>query len=92
MVIVSFCVLLFVVRPLVMCPFLHEQNTNKPPTTRWKFWDWVEEQFNDNDTSLTLGFTSLAPCKLVKVSGRGEVVKKQPESLGVYRSVDKSMC
>ena len=69
---------------------INQQNTNKPPMTHWKYWDG--EQDNDNDTSLTLEFTSLAPCKLVKVSGRGDVVKKQPESLGVYRSVDKSVC
>merc|ERR1711953_429220 len=64
-------------------PLINQQNTTRPPMTHWKYWDG--EQDNDNDTSLTLEFTALSPCKLVKVSGRGEVVKKQPDSLGVYR-------
>ena len=39
-----------------------------------------------NDTSLTLEFTSLSPCKLVRVAGNQEdVVEKVGSSLGDYR-------
>ena len=56
------------------------------PTGTWEHWDG--EKWRDNDTSLTLTFTTLSPCKMVRVTGRGDVVEKQPESLGDYRSVN----
>jgi len=51
-------------------------------TTGWEYWDG--KKWN-NDTSLTLEFTSLSPCKLVRVSGYGDVVRRQGSSLGDYR-------
>ena len=60
------------------------QDTPLPPTDQWLFWDG--EKRNDGDTSLTLEFTALSPCQLVRVAGEGDVVKKQGNSLGDYRS------
>ena len=60
------------------------QNTNKPPSTQWDYWGGGK--YNDDDTSLTLEFTSLSPCKLVRVAGEGEVVEKRGSELGDYRS------
>ena len=51
--------------------------------TGWLYFDG--ENQNSNDTSLTLEFTSLSPCQLVRVAGEGEVVKKQGDKLGDYR-------
>ena len=65
----------------------NNQNTNLPMTTNWLYvsradyeWDW-----RDNDRSLTLEFTSLSPCKLVRVAGNQDVVEKVGSSLGDYR-------
>ena len=59
------------------------QNTTLPIKTGWLWFDG--EKRNSNDTSLTLEFTSLSPCQLVRVAGGGEVVKKQWDKLGDYR-------
>ena len=45
---------------------------------------------SDDDTSLTLEFTTLSPCQLVRVEGEGDVVIEQPSCLGDYRSVQTS--
>jgi len=65
----------------------NNQNTNLPMTTNWLYvsradyeWDW-----RDNDRSLTLEFTSLSPCKLVRVAGNQDAVEKVGSSLGDYR-------
>ena len=63
------------------------QNTIKPPVDRWMF---SRGEYNDDDTSLTLEFTSLSPCQLVRVEGEGDVLKEQPDCLGDYRSVQTS--
>ena len=51
------------------------QDTQLPPTTNWEYvrggGGWT-----DDDTSLTLEFTSLSPCKLVRVAGEGDVVER----------------
>ena len=61
------------------------QNTNTPPSTQWKYGNG--NKFLDDDTSLTLEFTSLSPiCQLVRVAGEGAVVEKHGSSLGDYRS------
>ena len=57
-----------------------------PPIGTWLFSDG--KKYHNDDTSLTLTFTTLSPCKMVRVTGRGDVVEKQPESLGDYRSVN----
>ena len=61
------------------------QNTNKPPSTQWLYAK--DGKWYDNDTSLTLEFTTLSPiCQLVRVAGEGQVVEMQGSSLGDYRS------
>ena len=62
----------------------NSQNTNKPPSTQWEYAK--DGKYNDDDTSLTLEFTTLSPCKLVRVAGEGEVVEKRGSELGDYRS------
>jgi len=62
----------------------NSQNTSKPPSTQWEYWD--SEKWVADDTSLTLEFTTLSPiCKLVRVAGEGDVVEEQDLSLGDYR-------
>ena len=65
---------------------LNREDSNLPPTGTWEYWDGKKD--NDDDTSLTLTFTTLSPCKMVRVTGRGDVVEKRPDSLGDYRSVN----
>ena len=63
----------------------NSQNTNTPPSTQWEYWGGGK--YNDDDTSLTLEFTTLSPiCQLVRVAGEGEVVEKRGSELGDYRS------
>ena len=60
------------------------QDTQLPPT---RDWEYVKNgRWNDDDTSLTLEFTSLSPCQLVRVKGEGDVLQKKGSSLGDYRS------
>merc|ERR1711953_372215 len=59
------------------------QNTRLPPKRNWEYIK--NDGWTNDDTSLTLTFTTLSPCKMVRVTGRGDVVEKQPESLGDYR-------
>ena len=55
-----------------------------PPSTQRKYYD--RKKFLDNDTTLTLEFTTLSPiCQLVRVAGEGEVVEKRGSELGDYR-------
>ena len=61
------------------------QNTNTPPSTQWEYWNG--KKWNDVDTSLTLEFATISPCKLVRVAGEGDVVEKKGSALGDYRSV-----
>ena len=68
--------------PLSFFSFL--QTGFKPPADEWLYYDG--KKWNNNDTSLTLEFTSLSPCQLVRVEGEGDVVEKQGSRLGDYRS------
>ena len=61
----------------------NDKNTSLPMRTGWLYFDG--EKRNSNDTSLTLEFTSLSPCQLVRVAGEGEVVERQEDKLGDYR-------
>ena len=58
----------------------------QPPVEQWLYWDGDGKKQRDDDTSLSLEFTTLSPCKLVRVAGEGEVVEKRGSSLGDYRS------
>ena len=60
------------------------QDSPRPPYDQWSYYD--EKKWNNNDTSLTLEFTTLSPCQLVRVEGEGDVVEKQGSRLGDYRS------
>ena len=66
----------------------NKQNTDTPPSSQWLYWDRIKWGRNKwaVDTSLTLEFTSLSPCKLVRVAGEGDVVKEHGSKLGDYRS------
>ena len=62
---------------------MNYQDTPLPPTNQWLF---VERgTWNGDDTSLTLEFTALSPCQLVRVEGEGDVVGEQGNSMGDYR-------
>ena len=69
---------------------LNREDSHLPPTGTWEHWDGGK--WRDDDTSLTLTFTTLSPCKMVRVTGRGDVVEKhgskRSKSLGDYRSVN----
>ena len=64
---------------------LNYQSSPLPPIDDWYYWS-EDGEWTNNDPSLTLEFTSLSPCQLVRVAGKGGVVKKQSSSLGDYRS------
>ena len=68
----------------------NKQDSPLPPSGTWEFWSSsrIPKGWQDDDTSLTLTFTTLSPCKMVRVTGRGDVVEKQSGSLGDYRSVN----
>ena len=63
---------------------INYQDSPLPPSSHW--WYSNAKKYNDKDTSLTLEFTALSPCKLVRVAGEGDVVKEKRSSLGDYRS------
>ena len=52
-------------------------------TNNWLYND--EGKWINNDTSFKLEYTSIYPCQLVRVAGKGDVLKKQGDSLGDYR-------
>ena len=60
------------------------RDSPQPPMEQWLYSDGKKQ--NDNDPSLTLEFTTLSPCQLVRVAGEGEVVEEQQDCLGDYRS------
>ena len=49
---------------------VNPQNSFKPPYDQWLYWDG--NKFNANDTSLTLEFTTLSPCQLLRVEGKDD--------------------
>ena len=61
----------------------NDQNTSLPMTSNWLYSNG-KKWYND-DTSLTFEFTSLSPCKLVRVVGSESVVERVGSSLGDYR-------
>ena len=66
------------------------QNTTLPPigNTGWEYvaGDGAVVPWNNTDTSLTLKFTSLSPCPLVKVVLAGDAQRQQGLSFGHYWS------
>lgn len=65
----------------------NKQDSPFPPSGTWEFWSSsrIPKGWQDDDTSLTLTFFTLSPCKMVRVTGRGDVVEKQRSKLGDYR-------
>ena len=59
------------------------QDTQLPPKTGWEYAK--DGGWSEDDSSLRAEFTSLVPCKLVRMKGAGDVVEKQGDSLGDYR-------
>ena len=57
------------------------KDTSLPTSADWIYWD-DEKMQRDNDTSLTLEFTSLSPCQVVRVAGEDDVVEKVGDWLG----------
>ena len=66
----------------------NNQSTTLPMTSDWLYWiEQYDEGIPINDTSLTVEFTSLSPCNLVRVAGDEDVVRMYGDSLlGDYRS------
>ena len=62
------------------------QNTRLPPKRNWEYIK--NDGWTNDDTSLTLTFTTLSPCKMVRVTGRGDAAEEPTKSLGDYRSVN----
>merc|ERR1712110_1204101 len=62
---------------------LNREDNPLPLTGTWVYAK--DGKPSDDDTSLTLTFTTLSPCKMVRVTGTGDVVEKKSESLGDYR-------
>ena len=50
----------------------------------WQYWDG--DKYNNDDT-LTLEFTALSPCQLVRVDGQVNVIFRQAFNFGDYRSI-----
>ena len=65
-----------------VCGLKNQQDTQLPPTTGWKYYDGSKR--NDNDTTLALEFSSLNPCRLVRVDGDAEVKRARSFSMGDY--------
>ena len=61
----------------------NNQNTSLPMTKNWLYGG--DGKWNNNDTSLKLEYTSLYPCQLVRVAGKGDVLEKMGGVLGDYR-------
>ena len=61
----------------------NNQNTSLPMTNNWLYYGGGK--YNNNDTSLKLEYTSLYPCQLVRVTGKGDVLEKMGGVLGDYR-------
>ena len=64
------------------CALRNRQDTQLPPTTGWEYYDG--NKWNDDDTTLVLEFSSLNPCRLVRVDGDAEVKRLHSSSLGDY--------
>ena len=62
----------------------NRQDTYLPPRAYWLYAK--NGKLVDNDRTLKLDYTTLSPCKLVRVAGNQEdVVEKVGSSLGDYR-------
>ena len=62
----------------------NNQDTGLPPRANWLYTkngkDW-----SDNDQTLKLDYTTLSPCKLVRVAGSSRVLDDHSSRVGDYR-------
>jgi len=62
---------------------LNRQDTDLPPRANWLYANG--KKFVDDDQTLKLDYTTLSPCKLVRVAGSGRVLNHQSGRMGYYR-------
>ena len=62
----------------------NRQDADLPPRANWLYADGKGGWFDD-DRTLKLDYTTLSPCKLVRVAGSGRVLNHQSSRMGDYR-------
>ena len=62
---------------------VNRQDTDLPPRANWLYVKNGKPV--DDDWTLMLDYTTLSPCKLVKVAGSGRVLDYQSSKMGDYR-------
>jgi len=74
----------------------NRQDNDLPPRTNWLYenvdkWldnsnKWISgsKRWSDDDRTLKLEYTTLSPCKVVRVAGSGRVLNRETESLGFF--------
>jgi len=60
----------------------NRQDTDLPPRANWLNYN---KKWLDDDRTLKLEYTTLSPCKLVRVAGSGRVLDHQSSRMGDYR-------
>ena len=63
----------------------NNQDTPKPPTEGWVYYDGEKIGYRDDDHSLYLAFTFLFPCYLIDVVMADDALRMQGSSEGLYR-------
>ena len=67
----------------------NHQDTDLPPRAEWLYDASLASEpltkWTDNDQTLKLDYTTLSPCKLVRVAGSGRVLNHQSSRMGDYR-------
>ena len=61
----------------------NRQDTYLPPRANWLYAK--NGKSVDDDRTLKLDYTTLSPCKLVRVAGSGRVLNHQSSKMGDYR-------
>ena len=63
----------------------NHQDTDLPPRANWLYSKGNGVPWGDDDRTLKLDYTTLSPCKLIRVEGSGRVLNHQSSSMGYYR-------
>ena len=61
----------------------NRQDTDLPPRANWRYYN--RKKWLNDDRMLKLDYTTLSPCKLVRVAGSGRVLNHQSSRMGDYR-------
>ena len=61
----------------------NRQGTCFPPTSGWEYL--VKGNWRNDDTTLRLEFSTLSPCRMIRVEGDAEVSAHHSRSMGDYR-------